>query len=69
MSLKGACYGIDLKIIEENIDFREVVVNSQLSQKFHVVNLGDINTEYKWDLGFLNNYFKILPLEGVIQSN
>lgn len=31
LSLKGACYGIDLKILEENLNFREVVVNSSLS--------------------------------------
>ena len=59
--IKGACYSIDLKIMEESINFKEVVINSSLSQKFHIINLGDLNAEYKWDLGFLDQYFSITP--------
>lgn len=55
--IKGACYGIDLKIMEENINFKDVVINSSLSHKFHIINLGDLNAEFKWDLGFLDEYF------------
>lgn len=59
--IKGACYGIDLKIMEENINFKDVVINSSLSHKFHIINLGDLNAEFKWDLGFLDEYFQIYP--------
>lgn len=37
--------------MEENIDFSGVVVNSSLAKKFDIINLGDLNTVFTWDIG------------------
>ena len=69
LSIKGACYDVEIKLMEDLIDFGDVVVNSSLTKKFNLVNLGDINAEFKWDLGFMGGYFSIIPEQGLINSN
>ena len=36
--------------MEDNIDFSNVVVNSSLAKKFDIINLGDLNAEFDWDI-------------------
>ena len=69
LTIKGACYDVEIKLMEEIIDFGDVVVNSSLTKKFNLVNLGDINAEFKWDLGFMSKYFSVKPENGLINSN
>jgi len=51
------------------IEFHNVVLNSSLTKEFNLINLGDINAEFEWDLGFMKDYFQITPLRGIVSSN
>ncbi len=54
LQIKGACYGVELKLMEELLVFHDVIVHSSLTKKFNLINLGDINAEFEWDLGFMD---------------
>lgn len=69
LKVKGACFGIELKVVEDSINFGPVVINSALTKKLQLLNLGDVNAEYNWDLGFMDQYFTITPNSGIILSN
>ena len=69
LKIKGACFGVELKVVEDSLSFGPVVVNSSLTKKLQLLNLGDVNAEYSWDLGFMDQYFSITPSSGIIMSN
>ena len=69
LNIKGACFGIEIKIIDDCIDFGSVVVNSALTKKLQMMNLGDVNCEFSWDEGSFGEFFKITPQKGIISSN
>ena len=36
--------------MEDNMDFFNVVVNSSLAKKFDIINLGNLNAKFYWDI-------------------
>ena len=69
LTIIGSCESIELKIIEQRVDFFEAVINSSISQSITVVNQGDLNALYTWDLGFMDKFFRISPSNGTILAN
>ena len=68
-TLSGACFGPELKLVEDNISYGQVVVNSYLSKKVQLVNSGDLSADYSWELGTNNNYLSVTAAKGVIAPN
>ena len=44
-------------------------MNSNLTKKFVVSNIGDIPARFHWDLDFCKYYFNITPKKGFIPSH
>ena len=65
----GSCHGIDLKYIQDQINFGPVTVNSKLTKKFNVSNIGDIPARFLWDLTYCKKVFSVRPKKGVIPSH
>lgn len=68
-TLSGACFGPELKLIEENLSFGHVVVNSYLTKKVQLINSGDLSADFTWELGQNSNFLSISPNKGVIAPN
>ena len=69
LTLQGACQGMDLKLMEEVLNFGSVVTGSKLSKKVQLTNMGDMGAKYDWDLSFCKPYFTITPKKGYIPPN
>jgi len=65
----GSCHGIDLKYIQDQINFGPVTVKSKLTKKFNISNIGDIPARFHWDLTYCKKVFSIKPKKGVIPSH
>ena len=52
LTLQGACQGMDLKLMEEVINFGSVVTGSKLTKKLQLNNLGDLGAKFDWDNTF-----------------
>ena len=39
--------------MNDQLEFHNVVLNSSLTKEFNLINLGDINADFEWDLGFM----------------
>jgi len=67
--ISGACYAADVKLVEDAINFGQVVVNSYLTKKLQVINSGDLSAEYSWDQGANSTTFSITPSKGLIMPS
>lgn len=66
LNINGACHGVELKLMEENLHFESVVVNSKFTRQLHLANLGDIGAKFVWDLTFCRKFFTIMPEAGFL---
>ena len=69
LNINGACHGIELKLMEENLSFGPVVINSKLTKTLQLANLGDIGTKFSWDLTFCKKLFTISPQTGFLPAH
>lgn len=69
LTLSGACFAPELKLIEDALNYGPVVVNSYLTKKAQLVNSGDLSADFAWELGQTSNYLAVSPLKGVIAPN
>ena len=60
-AVTGSCHGIDLKYVQDQINFGPVTVNSKLTKKFVVSNIGDMPAKFNWELDFCSYVFDIKP--------
>lgn len=49
LNIKGACHGVELKLMEDTIGFGAVVINSKFSKNVQLANLGDVGCKFSWD--------------------
>ena len=66
LNINGSCYGHELKLMEENLSFGSVVVNSKLTKTLQLANLGDIGSKFSWDVAFCKKFFTISPESGFL---
>ena len=64
LTMAGACYGIELKILEDVIGFGAVTLNSKLTKSVQMSNLGDVPAKFEWDTNLCKQFFTILPKHG-----
>jgi hydrocephalus-inducing protein len=69
LTLQGASQGMDLKLMEDSINFGSVVVGSKLTKKTQLNNLGDMGAKFEWDTTFCKSFFTITPKKGFLPSN
>jgi hydrocephalus-inducing protein len=69
LTLQGACQGMDLKLMEEVLNFGSVVTGSKLTKKLQMTNMGDMGAKFDWDNSFCRPYFTITPKKGYIPPN
>lgn len=69
LTLQGACQGMDLKLMEEVVNFGSVVTGSKLTKKLQLNNMGDMGAKFDWDTTFCRPYFTITPKKGFIPPN
>lgn len=67
--ISGACFAADVKLVEDAMNFGQVVVNSYLTKKLQIINSGDLSAEYSWDLGANSTAFVIIPSKGLIMPS
>jgi len=46
LNIKGACHGVELKLMEETVGFGQVVINSKTTKIVTLANLGDVGCKY-----------------------
>ena len=70
MTVSGASYGVDMKIMNNSIFCGTVVVNSMTTHQVQMKNLGDLSAKFKWETPPPNRdytkYFTITPSQGTI---
>jgi hydrocephalus-inducing protein len=64
LTVQGACHGIELKLMEDAVSFGAVVINSKVTKRVQLANLGDIGTKFEWDTQFCKHVFTISPERG-----
>ena len=47
--MQGVSHGVELKLMEEVLEFRSVVKGSQLTKQLQRDNFGDVIVKFKWD--------------------
>ena len=66
LNINGSCHGVELKLMEGNLTFGPVVINSKLMKTLQLANLGDIGAKFAWDLTFCRKFFTITPESGYL---
>ena len=66
LNINGSCYGIELKLMGDDLSFGPVVINSKLTRSLQLANLGDIGTKFSWDVTFCQKFFTIIPESGYL---
>jgi hydrocephalus-inducing protein len=66
LTVNGAAFGIELKLMEDTVGFGTVVVNSTTSKQVQLANLGDIGARFAWQTDFCRNFFTIFPEKGYL---
>lgn len=49
LAVKGTAHGIELKIMDEVLDFGSVVKDSRLTKTLQMSNFGDVKANFEWD--------------------
>ena len=66
ISLGGVSHGIELKLMEETMDFGDVVKNSRYTRQLQFTNFGDILAKFSWERQSYMKNFTIYPEKGNI---
>ena len=69
MAVKGTAHGIELKIMDEVLDFGSVVKDSRLTKTLQMSNFGDVKANFEWDTKTFSQNFSISPAKGYINPN
>eukprot|EP01022_Parablepharisma_sp_SALTPOND_P020800 TRINITY_DN386_c0_g1_i3.p1 TRINITY_DN386_c0_g1~~TRINITY_DN386_c0_g1_i3.p1 ORF type:complete len:4093 (+),score=589.86 TRINITY_DN386_c0_g1_i3:873-13151(+) len=65
-TVTGVSHGIEIKFIEDTIDFGSVVKDSRLTKQLQIANFGDIDAKFFWDTKTIPKHFTIVPETGHI---
>lgn len=68
-TVQGSCHGLELKLMDDSLNFGGVVVGSKLIKKLQMNNMGDIGAKFEWDTAFCGRYFSITPNKGFLPAN
>lgn len=68
-SVMGTAHGIELKIMDEVLDFGSVVKDSRLTKTLQMSNFGDVKANFEWDMKSFSQNFAISPSKGYINPN
>ena len=70
MTVSGASYGVDMKIMGNSLFCGTVVINSMTTHQVQMKNLGDLSARFKWETPSSNRdytkFFTITPSSGAI---
>ena len=69
LNVTACCHGIELKLLENTAGFGPVVINSKLTKKYQIVNLGDIHAKFNWETDKCKRYFTVHPQSGVLPAH
>jgi hypothetical protein len=69
LAVKGTAHGIELKIMDEVLDFGSVVKDSRLTKTLQMSNFGDVKANFEWDTKTFTQNFSISPVKGYINPN
>ena len=69
LTVQGACQGMDLKLMEEVLNFGSVVVGSKLTKKLQLNNMGDMGAKFEWDTTYCKPFFTMTPKKSYIPPN
>jgi len=67
--LDGACIAMDLKLEMDQLTFGQVVLNSRITRRLMLQNLGDMPSAFRLDKSRFEPDFSVSPLEGYLQPN
>lgn len=65
-TVQGVAHGIELKLMEEVVEFGSVVKGSRLTKQLQLANFGDVRAKFKWDSKAYAANFTIFPESGYI---
>ena len=65
-TVQGVSHGIELKLMEEVVEFGSVVKGSRLTKQLQLANFGDVRVKFKWDSKVYASNFTIFPESGYI---
>lgn len=65
-TVQGVSHGIELKLMEEVVEFGSVVKGSRLTKQLQLANFGDVRAKFKWDSKVYASNFTIFPESGYI---
>jgi len=68
-TVTGVSHGIEVKFIEDTVDFGSVVKGSRLTKLVQLSNFGDIGTKFTWDSKIIPKQFTIIPEMGHIAAH
>lgn len=69
LTIQGCCHGMELKLLEDSLNFSGVVIGSRLTKQLQLNNMGDIGARFQWETTFCSRYFTITPDKGFVPAN
>ena len=67
-SVSGACLGVELRLSNDALQFGGVVAGSRVTKTVFIENVGDVGTNFEWDVSSLSQNFSIYPPKSYVSS-
>eukprot|EP00965_Chrysotila_dentata_P045391 1508029-Pleurochrysis_carterae.AAC.3 len=67
--LNGACVAMELQLEMDQLTFGQVVLNSRITRRLMLQNLGDMPSAFRLDKSTLEPDFSVSPMEGYLQPH
>ncbi|QDZ25387.1 hypothetical protein HOP50_17g79270 [Chloropicon primus] len=67
-SVSGGCLGVEMRLSNDALQFGGVVSGSRVTKTVFLENIGDVGTNFEWDVSSLSQNFSIYPPKSYISS-